>query len=63
MSMHTSIPFTKYCILKLRILVINYSYESDVKPSKFNILKNIATLHLYLLALNKKKNTHVIITK
>lgn len=48
MSMHASIAFTKYCILKLRILVINYSYESDVKPSKFNILKNIATLHLYL---------------
>lgn len=48
MSMYVFIVFIKYCILKLRILVINYLYELDVKFSKFNILKNIVILYLYL---------------
>lgn len=33
MSMYVFIVFIKYCILKLRILVINYLYELDVKFS------------------------------
>lgn len=46
MSMYVFIVFIKYCILKLRIMVINYLYELDVKFSKLNILKNIVILYL-----------------